>query len=284
MQVIAKLTNIKAHGSKAEQQIATVILHDLNWAKVATAEQIAQQAGVSQSLVAKLIKKIEPKGFSYFKISLSDSLKNHNIPTQGSISFNDNLTDIYNSLVNDTAKALQLTQSLNNIESFTKAVALIKKAPKIYIHGNGSSQLVAQDLYIKLIKLGYNVICNADYHITLGAFASATQDDIFIAVSYSGLTAETTLLAQTANSLQMNVIALTCDNQNPLSAIAQIVFALVAEEGLSRTAAISSRTAQLLIVDMLFLALIHDDIDNSLNKINNARNLVGWKVKTEEKK
>ncbi|MDR0484867.1 MAG: MurR/RpiR family transcriptional regulator [Alphaproteobacteria bacterium] len=282
MKIIAKLTTIKEHGNKAEQKIATIILNDINWAKISSAEQIAKQAQVSQSAVAKLIKKLEPKGFSYFKILLSDS-SNQIEPTQGSISLHDSLEDIYSHLVNDTMKAIRLTQSLNSVDTFKQATALIKKAPKIFIHGSGVSQLVAQDLFMKLIKLGYTVICNSDYHITLATLASSTENDLFIAISYSGLTAETLLLAKQARLLKITVITITQDNQNPLASISQIIFPVVAEEGLSRIAAISSRDVSLLVVDMLFLAIIHSDIDNSLNKINKARNLTGWKLKTIEK-
>ncbi|MCL2567755.1 MAG: MurR/RpiR family transcriptional regulator [Alphaproteobacteria bacterium] len=284
MKVIAKLTTVKEYGNKAEQKIATTILNDINWAKISSAEQIAKKAGVSQSAVAKLIKKIEPKGFSYFKILLSDSSNQLNEPAQGSISLNDSLEDIYSHLVNDNMKAIRLTQSLNSVDNFKQAAALIKKAPKIFIHGSGVSQLIAQDFYMKLIKLGYTVICNSDYHITLATLASSSEDDLFIAVSYSGITAETLLLAKQARLLKITLIAITQDNQNPLSTLAKIVFPVVAEEGLSRIAAISSRDVSLLIVDMLFLALIHSDINNSLNKINKARNLTGWKLETLEDK
>jgi RpiR family murPQ operon transcriptional repressor len=282
MKLLAQLTNIKINGAPSARKIAAYILENPLWVKTATVQALAQKTGVSQSAVTKLIRKIEPKGYSYFKVALSESFSHSSKPPQpqGSLNLDDPLPLLYDSLIEDTVKALRLTRSLCDIKTLEKSVTRLKNARRIFIHGSGASYLVAQDFFMKLIKLDFHVICNNDYHITLSAMASAEADDIILIISHSGLTAEALLLARRACDLGLHIMAVTADAESPLALMANALFCIAADEGITRTAAISSRTAQLSVLDMLFLGLIREDLDASLSKIDKARRLTGWQTKT----
>ena len=128
-------------------------------------------------------------------------------------------------------------------------------AQRILISGIGGSALVAKDLSYKLQKLGLHAIADSDSHIQLANAATFNVGDVVVAISESGSTHEVTRVVKEARRHGSSVISITRYGKTPITQLADVSLYSVARA--SRPAYLHhARTAQNLVIDLLFIALI----------------------------
>jgi DNA-binding MurR/RpiR family transcriptional regulator len=133
----------------------------------------------------------------------------------------------------------------------------------------GASSLVAKDFSYKLLKLGRMALIDSDSHIQISNASALNQADVLLALSHSGRSVETLRIVEIAKQRGATVISMTGLQPNPLIDLADIHLFTVADEERVRSSAITSRDAQLMLMDMLFILLIrrqpdaHDYIHSS---------------------
>ncbi len=212
-----------------------------------SSQELAQQADVSQSSIVKFTQKIGFKGFTAFKLAVSEDLgRKHAIKT-------DNVGDLYNGIGRDDdletmAKKLaqekinsivETTQALDNA-TLARVLDVINQAGRVQLVGIGGSALTAKDLWYKLLKIGVTTLFAQDSHVQISIAQTLGPGDVQLVVSYSGAT----------------LIAVTSFRNTPLRQMADMVLDTVADENELRISSISSRTAQNTITDILFLGLV----------------------------
>ncbi|EPD10826.1 transcriptional regulator, partial [Lacticaseibacillus paracasei subsp. paracasei Lpp48] len=133
------------------------------------------------------------------------------------------------------------------------AITTLRQARHIYLVGVSASALVAQDLYLKLIRAGYVAIFDHDTHTAVERAYYTTPADAMVVFSYSGLTKEVVLAAQQARRNQTPVIAVTRHEPSPLREAASCVIALPPTEPLLRIGAVTSMFTETYVANILFL-------------------------------
>ena len=128
---------------------------------------------------------------------------------------------------------------------------------------------MAKDFSYKLLKLGRMALIDSDSHIQISNASALNAADVLFALSHSGRSVETLRIAEIARQRGATVISMTGLQPNPLLELADIHLFTVADEERVRSSAITSRDAQLMLMDMLFILMIrmqadaHDFIHNS---------------------
>ena len=140
-------------------------------------------------------------------------------------------------------------------EELATIIKVIDQAERIHIFGIGASGIVADDFYRKLIRIGKNACFSYDAHTQLTYGATLSPKDIAIIFSYSGTTNEMLELLSLSKAAHCPTLAITKFAKSPLMTAADYSIYISAPEVDLRSGAMSSRLAQLTIVDMLFTIL-----------------------------
>jgi DNA-binding MurR/RpiR family transcriptional regulator len=104
--------------------------------------------------------------------------------------------------------------------------------------------------------LGIVAIAEVDGHAQLALASTLGPKDLVFALSESGSTREIVNVVNQAKSNGTPVISVTKFGDTRVSMHAQVRLYSVAEEAATRISSILARTAQELVIDMLFIALM----------------------------
>lgn len=257
LNVMTRLNARNEGFSPSERRIAAEIMASPSKVALYSSQVLAQKCNVSQSTIVKFCQKLGYKGYPALKLALSAELAHGEGRQQvhRNISSDDPMGAVAQKLYESKVAALSETMRLSNSDDISGAVDLLFKAQRIIIFGVGGSSLVAQDLSGKLTKFGKAVLFSGDSHIQLANLASLTSDDLVIAISYSGRAKEVTVAIKHATKLNVPIIALFGYGAKPTTIENGIKLTCVADENLVRSASIATRTAQLAVTDLLFVAL-----------------------------
>ncbi len=260
--------------SQTEAQIAKYICKYPQKVSDMTSSALAKELNIAQSTIIKLIQKLGYKGYTELRIELARMPNKTQEEIHNNISLSDPLELVATKIGMDNQQAIESTCKNINYSTLEQVIVAMKNSNKIILLGIGASSLVAQDLAYKLLKLGKCAIHQTDYHSQLSMCATLNRNDTIIAISHSGRSAEVLLAVKEGRNLGATVVVITSNSHTPLTDLADHTLFTVAEEGLLRTSAISSRIAQLTIVDVLFLGLIQRE-SNSLELIERSRRIIG---------
>lgn len=259
MAAFSKIRALMPSLSHSEEKLACFILGSPSALRDLSSQKLASEVGVSQSSVVKFAQKLKYKGYPALKLAILEDISNANADhnqLHGSIRIDDDYATTSQKLVQSKIAVLQQTQSLNDQKSIDAAVALILAANRIMLTGIGGSALVAKDFCFKLQKLGITAMSEIDGHAQLAFATTLNKDDLVFALSESGGTREVVNVVNQARENQTPVISVTKFGATPVSNIANVKLYSVAEEAATRISSILARTAQELIIDVLFITLM----------------------------
>jgi DNA-binding MurR/RpiR family transcriptional regulator len=259
MAAFSKIKALYGSLSNSEKKLADFILSSPANVRHLSSQKLASTVGVSQSSVVKFAQKLKYKGYPALKLAILDDLQNVKTDHQklhGSISVDDDYETMSSKLLQSKIIVLNQTKSLNDHVSFAQAVKLLQNANKVLISGIGGSALVGKDFAFKLQKLGIVAIAEVDGHAQLALASTLGPKDLVFALSESGSTREIVNVVNQARANGTPVISVTKFGDTRVSMNAQVKLYSVAEEAATRISSILARTAQELIIDMLFIALM----------------------------
>ncbi len=277
MLTVVRLKNEINNFSKTEAKIANYILDNLEEVKATTSSKLAENIGVGQSTIIKFIKKFDNCGFTEFKLKLGEELAKNKLKSPslyGDITTKDSIEEISKKLSQNSIGAINLTLENLDFNQLNKSIELLDKAKKIVILGVGASSLVAKDFFYKLSKVGKIVFHDFDPHVQLTHTTTLCDEDLVIAISHSGESREIILGVEKAREHKAKTISITKVGNNSVSDRCDINLHSIATEDIFRSSAISSRIAQLFIIDILFIGLIQKEYDGSSKSIFESRDLI----------
>ncbi|MGN2616602.1 SIS domain-containing protein [Aliivibrio fischeri] len=283
MNILEKIQNQRSNLSSNGIKILDFILDDPASISSYSSQALAAKVGVSQSSIVKLTQRLGFKGFTAFKLAIIEDLGRKQAileperPIHNKINSDDSSLTIAQKLVQEKTHALIATTNAINFSEFELITALLNQAQRIQIVGIGGSALTAKDLAFKLLKIGMTALTEQDSHVQIATANTLTKQDVQIVISYSGSRKEILMAAQTAIDKGAAVIALTSTKKSPLRKLANFCIDTIADERQFRSSSISSRTAQNVITDLLFMTLLQiksdkaklliDEISSTMNRI-----------------
>ncbi|POF56167.1 XRE family transcriptional regulator, partial [Vibrio vulnificus] len=99
-------------------------------------------------------------------------------------------------------------------------------------------------------------LAEQDSHVQIAVARTLSEQDVQIAISFSGERKEILVAAEAAKEQGAKVIALSSPKKSRLRQIADMTFDTIADETEHRSSAIASRSAQNVITDLLFIILV----------------------------
>jgi RpiR family carbohydrate utilization transcriptional regulator len=154
---------------------------------------------------------------------------------------------------------------------------LMKTARQVIFVGVGSSSFIAFDAYHKFLRLGMHVTASGDTHIMAMMASLATDKDVIFAVSHSGESRDILECVKLARKNNAGVIAFTNYRNSSINRYSEVVLLSSANETKYRSDALVSRILQLVIVDMLYVAMVLEMGAGAVESINRSRLAVAGK-------
>lgn len=257
--LIAAQMNTLTHGERA---IASVILDRPEDVTRMSSTDLASAAGRSQSGVIKLCQKLGFNGYQDLRLDIARATApdirsdGHAAGVHGTIEAGDDLALTMQKLLASKIHAMRETLSVNPADRIDAARDALSAAARVQLAGVGASSLVARDFSYKLQKLAKPTLYDTDSHAQIALAATLGPDDMLLAFSESGASLETLHIARTAESRGARIVTITGLQANRLADLAGIALRTVADEERVRSSAITSRDAQLILTDLLFLRLV----------------------------
>ena len=261
----------------ADRQIAQFIIDNPNEMLAMSSAALAEATGRSQSSVVKFSQKLGYGGYPQLKLAVNQAKAlEWQAPggvIHGTIDASDSYMTILQKLIGSKLLSMRETLAANNEHTIDRALDALVNARKVQLAGVGASSLVAKDFSYKLLKLGRTALIDSDSHIQISNASALNEADVLLALSHSGRSLEPLRIAEVARKRGATIISMTGLHPNPLLDLADIHLFTVADEERVRSSAITSRDAQLMLMDMLFILLIRRQVD-SHDYIHNSETAV----------
>ena len=258
--------------SNAEKRVASFVLEHPNDVISFSVASLAEASGVSDATVIRTCKTLGFSSYQAFKVSLAVDIVTPIQAIHEDIAPGDDTSDIIDKVFKGNKYALDCTLSAINVEKMEEAAEVIKNANRVFIFGLGNSHSVALDMQHKLMRLGIDAQAHTDSHLQIIASVNAHEGDVIFAISHSGSSSDIVDAARTAARNGARVISLTNIGVSPLSKLADISLFTISNETKYRIVALSSRIAQLAIIDSLYtiIACHYPEVTRNFREIEKA--------------
>lgn len=272
--VLIRLKHYKPNASVAEQGLLEYVLSNPDAAVDSNIHQLAQLSYCSSSTIVRLCRKLGFDGYRDMRKQLLCELAVRHKNTEQraqQLERADRLEDIIRQTTFGNITSLEESMQLLEPETVARCVELLTSCDTVLLFGLGASYLVAQDAYLKFLRIGKRCICCEDIHSQYLVAQSAKSTDAAIIVSYSGYTEEMVRCARDLRAQGAPVIAVTRFLHSPLEQLADYCLYVVNMEELFRSGAMSSRIAQLNVIDILYTAYINRDFDKNVDRLERSQ-------------
>jgi DNA-binding MurR/RpiR family transcriptional regulator len=259
--VLSRIRELQADLPPKAGQIAARIIGQPESFIHMSITEVAEACGVSEGTIVSFCRRVGVRGFQELKILLARDLIEPVQLIQENLHQGDDPATVTDHIFAAHAASLHETRRLLSMESLAQATSLLNEAQRIEIYGIGSSAPIAQDLSYRLLQLGLSASAVVDSHVQAVSAGMTGPTVATVTVSHSGSTVETVLATQLAREAGARTIGITRLGKSPLAAHCDVLLYTVANETRYRPEAMSSRVAQLAIIDTLVscCALIHTE-------------------------
>ncbi|WP_123039281.1 MurR/RpiR family transcriptional regulator [Cohnella candidum] len=254
-----------------ERELASFLLERPQEAAQLNITELARRAGSSTSTVSRFCRTFHFQNFPEFKRKLAAELAGQEAPTKyQDIVAGNPLADIVSAITANHLRSLSDTTQLLDLAQLRQAIDALHRAGRIDLYGSGTSGLVAQDFWSKLIRVGKAAAVFSDPHMQLTSAASLSSKDVAIGISYSGETPETIHSLRCASEQGALTVSVTRFGTNPLAAMADIRLFTSSSEAGMRRGDMASRMAALHVVDILFTGLVSEHFDEYVPRLERS--------------
>lgn len=256
-----KMNQILEELPVSERKVAKYVSDNLDSMVGLSVEELALRSGSSQAAVVRFCKKVGCKGYRDFSIRLVGELAaaqrtNMRKSAYSEIRAGDKAGNVIAKVCHHNIQAIEDTLSLMEPDQVEMAADRLFHAQRIDLYAMAASNLVAQDAQQKFMRINKRVTAYSDPHLQLSSASTLTPSDVAIALSWSGETREVLEAAELAKLNGAFIIAITRFGKVSLASYADVHFGLSAPEMAIRSGAMSSRIAQMTMIDILFTCVV----------------------------
>lgn len=234
-------------------------------------DEAAEACQVSKAAIVRFAQKLGYKGYQAMKISIAQETINPEHQIYSGLSKDDNLSNIADKIVESHVQSLRATSEILDRNEIERAVDLIEKSEHLLFFGVGGSGSIALDGQHKFIKIGHLALAFTDNNLQAMSSSVLTERDVVIAISHSGASNGILSVLDVARQAGAKTIAITNYGKSPITKKADIVLYTSSSETAFNSDALSSRIAELSIIDMLYVGVAFKKYDESYENIVKTR-------------
>jgi DNA-binding MurR/RpiR family transcriptional regulator len=259
----------------SERKIALYILENPRTVVNSTVSELGSRANTSGAAVIRLCKSLGLTGFQDLKVRIAGDLVKPVEQGYRDIEPGESFFSIVQKTTINSIQSLRDSEEMVNYEELERAVQALLKAGNVHFFGIGASNIIAQDAQQKLIRINKGATAFIDTHLVATLIANAKEDDVVFGISNSGETPEVIKIMTLAKERGVKTISLTRYGHSSVSSLADIkLFTSYSAEAPFRSAATSSRLAQLYMIDILFLSMATVQYSETVDYIDKTREAI----------
>lgn len=251
--VLVKIRSLYSSLPKAERSVADFIQGNPERAPHRSVHEFAKAGGVSVASVSRFVRKLGFVDFKEFKLELARETTGTVQNLFQEITPQDTDTEITRKVFLGNIKSLEDTLKMLSVTDLTEAAKAICSCQRLVIFGIGGSGYVGHDAALRFSYLDLQAESYEDASRILLQALRVSSRDVVIGISHSGrsaITVEGTRLAREKGAL---TIGISNYMRSPLRDASALFFCTSFPENRVKVAAISSKAAQLCILDALYL-------------------------------
>ncbi len=253
--------------AKGQKRIADFILEHPDHVVKMSVTELAEAAEASEGSIINFARLLGLTGFQQLKLSLAQETVQPVQYIHEDLERSDDVVTATQKIFHSGIQALRDTLSVLDPKAMKKAVDIFHNARRVEIYGIGSAAPIAEDAHYRMLRIGMDAKVVIDSHVQ-AISASLTDPDVAtLTITHSGATHETIAATRLAKEAGAKTVVITNFARSPIQAYADIVLFTMARETLFRTEAMTSRIAQLCVVDALIAALALADYDRATDTL-----------------
>ncbi len=267
---VTRIRTSLPHMAKTPRRIANFILEDPSRVVTMSVTEVAEATDSAQGTVIKFCQDLGLSGFQQLKLSLSQEIVQPVQFIHEDLDRADDVDTVCRKIFASGIAALRDTETVLDPKAVAKAVAIFRTAKRIEIYGIGSAAPIAEDAHYRMLRIGYDVRLAVDSHVQAISASLTNPDVATLTISHSGASLETLASTRLAKEAGAKTVVITNFAKSPIQTFADVVLYTMAKETLFRTEAMTSRIAQLCVVDALIAALALADFDRASHTLQHT--------------
>lgn len=239
--------------------------------------QLAEATAASEGSVINFCRQLDLSGFQQLKLSLAQEVVQPIQYLQGELKPDDDIETTCRKVFGAGIQTLRDTLSILDVGAIANAVAIIRAAKRVEVYGIGSSAPIAEDTSYRMLRIGLDVRLVVDSHVQAISAARTGPQVATLTISHSGATVETVAATRLAKEAGAKTIVLTNFANSPIHAFADVKLFTMAQETRFSTEAVTSRIAQLCLLDALIAALALADYERAVEALRESADILSLK-------
>lgn len=251
--VLVRIRSLHTSLPRAERRVADYILANAEDAPRSSVQEFARSGGVSVASVSRFVRRMGFADFKDFKLELARETGATAQYIFEQITPKDTDAEIARKVFLGTIRSIEDTLKILSLEELAAAARGIASCRRLILFGMGGSGNVARDAALRFSYLDFQAEGFDDASQILLQAMRVRAGDVVIGVSHSGrssITVEGLKIARDRGALTIGVSNYL---RSPLRDASRYFFCTSFPETRVKVAALSSRTAQLCVLDALFL-------------------------------
>lgn len=243
----------------AEKKIADYILNDTHKLLELSISELAKQCNCGAATVVRFSHRLGFDGYQALKLGILKEIGEIS-EIDREITHEDNISSIFRKKTAEIYLTLKSTEAVLNEQMLDAAAKAIIKAERIVVFGLGNSASIATDAAHKFLRLGLNAQVCCDNHMQSIIASHLNRKSLAIGISHSGQSKDIVEALELSKIGSATTMCITNYADSPIVKVSDITLFTKSEETKHSILALSSRMAQLTILDALYTYIvIHTD-------------------------
>ena len=228
-----------------------------------TITEFSEKAGVSDATMVRFCKHLGYKGYQDFKVHSARMMLPKEKQFSPELDRDDDPSMICSKVFNSEMSVLSRTLLEIDIKVLQQIAEKLRSAKRIVFFGTGGSLYVAKDALHKFMKIGLMVHVYEDIDLQHMAASLLKEGDLALIISHSGSNVSSLQCLEMAKEGGAFTVALTGLGKNPIARAADLTVHIAAEKTIYQSESVSTRIAQLAVLDTLVGMAAFADYDSS---------------------
>lgn len=263
--------------SEKEKTIATYIMDHPEKIIHLSINELAEETSCAEATIFRLCKRLGFKGYQALKISLAKQVVNRIQDVHEAIQEDDDYPTIAQKVFSTNIEALKDTMKILDGPSINQAISILSQADRIDLFGLGGSASIIMDAYHKFTRTGIPTFYHNDSHMQAIQASLRKPGDVVIGISHSGVNKDILENLKIAKESGAKIISITHFGKTPITQLADVSLFTASRETIFRTEALSSRLAQLCIIDALYVGISMARFKTTEENIDKIRKVISLK-------
>ncbi len=259
--VLVKVRALLPDLAPAERRVADAVLADPAGTAMQSISDFARSCDTSSTTVMRFCRQLGLGGYPELRLALVAAVTGDASAAEATsdIQPNDSAAEVVKKIAYADAKAVEDTAANLDVEVLEKVVKALRTARRIDLYGVGASGYAAADMQQKLHRIGKLAFAWPDAPLGITSAALLGPGDVAVGLSHTGTTVDTIDALVEARKNGATTIAITNFPRSPITSVASLAIHTAARETAFRAGAMTSRIAQLTVVDCIFVLLARAD-------------------------